>query len=111
MVKQPGATCPGSPGGAIAGLGQVRHRVVRGVELAGGTGYGASAEELRDRTARSISTVDFSAHAADAADVRRGGKGSPPNFTELTGGDLTADSYPAEGELLSPRLSRVEIAT
>ena len=24
MVKQPGATCPGHPGGVVAGLGQVR---------------------------------------------------------------------------------------
>ena len=61
MVMQPGATCPGSPGGATAGLGQVRHRVVRGVELAGGIGYGASAERLRDRSPPTVSTVGFSA--------------------------------------------------
>ena len=51
MVKQPGATCPGSPGGATAGLGQVRHRLGSGVDLdAGGIGYGASVERLRDRS-------------------------------------------------------------
>ena len=83
MVKQLGATCPGSPEGAIAGLGQVRHRLGSGLDLvAGGIGLGASAEGLRDHTAQSTSTVDFSAQAAGgAADVRSGGQGGPPNFT------------------------------
>ena len=62
MVKQPGATCPGNPGGVTAGLGQVRHRPGRGVDLeAGGIGLGASAERLRDRSPPTVSTVGFSA--------------------------------------------------
>ena len=62
MVKQPGATCPGHPRGVVADLGQVRHRLGRGVDLvAGGIGYGASAERLRDRSPPTVSTVGFSA--------------------------------------------------
>ena len=62
MVKQPGATCPGNPRGVTAGLGQVRHRPGRGVDLeAGGIGLGASAERLRDRSPPAVSTVGFSA--------------------------------------------------
>ena len=107
MVEQPGATCPGSPGGATAGLGQVRHRLGSGVDLdAGGIGYGASAERLRDRSPPTVSTVGNSAQefAAGSAATRctSGGRGSPPNFTELTGGDLTAVRNPAKGEPLSP---------
>ena len=81
MVKQPGATCPGSPGGAIAGLGQVRHRLGSGLDLvAGGRGHGASAEELRDRSPPTVSTVGISAQELAAGS---GGTGGPPNFTEL----------------------------
>ena len=36
MVKQLGATCPGSPEGAIAGRGQVRHRLGSGLDLVAG---------------------------------------------------------------------------
>ena len=109
MVKQLGATCPGSPEGAIAGLGQVRHRLGSGLDLvAGGASLGASAERLRDRSPPTVSTVGFSAQeiAAESGAALRdsGGTGSPPNFTELTGRDLTADTDPAEGELLSPSL-------
>ena len=106
MVKQHGATCPGHPGGVVAGLSQARHRSVRGVELAGGVGYGASAEELRSHSPAGDNGRQFSAQAAagHAATLgTSGGGGSPPwNFTKLTGGDLTADTNPAEGELLSP---------
>jgi hypothetical protein len=106
MVKHPGATCPGSPGGAIAGLGQVRHRLGSGVDLeAGGVGHGAGAEELRDRAPMPTSTVGFSAHglAAESAATLcdSGGKGGPPNFTELFAGDLTAARNPAGQEQLS----------
>jgi hypothetical protein len=105
MVEQPGATCPGSPGGATASLGQVRHRLGSGVDLAEGGGYGASAGELRDRTAQpTTSSVGFSAqgaagHAATLSNS--GGTGSPPNFTMLSAGDLTADTNPAGREQLS----------
>ena len=62
MVKQPRATCPGSPVGATAGLGQVRHRLGSGVDLvAGGIGLGASAGGMRDRSPPTVSTVGFSA--------------------------------------------------
>ena len=105
MVKQHGATCPGHPGGVVAGLSQARHRSVRGVELAGGVGYGASAEELRSHSPAGDNGRQFSAQAAAghvATLSTSGGGGSPPwNFTKLTGGDLTADTNPAEGELLS----------
>ena len=45
MVEQPGATCPGSPGGATAGLGQVRHRLGCGVDLVAGGGGGRGVAE------------------------------------------------------------------
>jgi hypothetical protein len=90
MVKQPRATCPGSPGGAIAGLGQVRHRLGSRLDLAaGGIGYGASAERLRDRSPPTVSTVGFSAQefATErvASQCTSGGTGGPPNFTKLLG--------------------------
>ena len=34
MVEQPGATCPGHQGVVVAGLGQVRHRLGSGEDLA-----------------------------------------------------------------------------
>ena len=100
MVKQPGATCPGSPGGATAGLGQVRHRLGCGVDLvAGGRGHGASAGGMRDRSPPTVSTVGFSAQelAAESGAALRdsGGTGGPPNFTDLFAGDLTAARNPA----------------
>ena len=111
MVMQPGATCPGSPGGATAGLGQVRHRVVRGAELAGGIGYGASAERLRDGSPPTVSTVGFSAQelAAESGAALRdsGGTGGPPNLTDLFAGDLTAARNPAGQEELSPSAGAV----
>ena len=86
----------------------MRHRLGSGVDLvAGGIGLGASAERLRDRSPPAVSTVGFSAQ--EFADGRAaslcasGGTGGPPNFTKLTGRDLTAETYPAKGELLSPR--------
>eukprot|EP01043_Picozoa_sp_COSAG02_P023736 COSAG02_NODE_1275_length_13506_cov_8.845603_16_plen_75_part_00 len=61
-----------------------------------------------------MSTVGFSAQeptAESGAALRdSGGTGGPPNFTELTGGDLTADTNPAKGELLSPGTSE-ELST
>ena len=76
MVKQPGATCPGHPGGVVAGLSQVRHRLGSGLDLvAGGIGLGASAEGLRDHTAQPTVEVGFSAQAGGAADVCSGGHG------------------------------------
>ena len=112
MVKQLGATCLGSPEGAIAGLGQVRHRLGRGVDLvAGGIGYGASAERLRDRSPPTLSTVGLSAQelAAESAAALRdsGGTGGPPNFTDLFAGDLTAARNPAGQEELSPSAGAV----
>ena len=65
-----------------------------------------TAERLRDRSPPTVSTVGFSAQefaAGSAASLcTSGGTGGPPNFTKLTGRDLTAETYPAEGELLSP---------
>ena len=81
MVKQPGATCPGSPEGAIAGLGQVRHRLGSRLDLAaGGIGYGASAERLRDRSPPTVSTVGFSAQeiAAESGAALRDSGGTSP---------------------------------
>ena len=85
----------------------MRHRLGSGVDLvAGGIGLGASAERLRDRSPPAVSTVGFSAQefaaGSGAAQCISGGRGSPPPFTELTGGDLTAARNPAKGELLSP---------
>ena len=100
MVKQPGATCPGHPGGVVAGLGQARHRLGRGVDLeSGGIGYGASAERLRDRSPPTVSTVGLSAQelAAESGAALRdsGGTGGPPNFTDLLAGDLDTRARPA----------------
>ena len=73
MVKQPGAACPGSPAGATAGLGQVRHRLGSGEDLvARGGGHGASAERLRDRSPPTVSTVGFSAQEFAAERVAFG---------------------------------------
>ena len=93
-------------------FGQVRHRLGRGVDLvAGGIGYGASAERLRDRSPPTVDTVGFSAQefaaGSGAALSDSGGTGGPPNFTDLFAGDLTAARNPAGQEELSPSTGAV----
>ena len=112
MVKQPGATCPGNPRGVIADPGQVRHRLDSGVDLvAGGASHGASAEELRDRSPPTVTTVGISAQelAGGSAAILSdsGGIGGPPDFTDLSAGDLTAARNPAGREELSLSIGAV----